>query len=165
MTFEELGLSSDILKAVSEIGFETPSEIQEKSIPVLLESDKDYVGLAQTGTGKTAAFGLPMIQQIDTDFRAIQGLILCPTRELCLQIAKELASYSKYSDGVKVVAVYGGASISDQIRDIKKGANIIVGTPGRTIDLINRRALKFDQVSKVVLDEADEMLNLSLIHI
>ncbi|MDF1673283.1 MAG: DEAD/DEAH box helicase [Vicingaceae bacterium] len=160
MTFEELGLSIDILKAVSEIGFETPSEIQEKSIPVLLESDKDYIGLAQTGTGKTAAFGLPLIESIETDFRAIQGLILCPTRELCLQIAKELKSYSKYSDGVKVVAVYGGASISDQIRDIKKGANIIVGTPGRTIDLINRRALKFDQVSKVILDEADEMLNM-----
>lgn len=160
MTFEELGLSSNILKAVSEIGFEKPSEIQEKSIPVLLESDKDYVGLAQTGTGKTAAFGLPLIESIETDFRAIQGLILCPTRELCLQIAKELKSYSKYSDGVKVVAVYGGASISDQIRDIKKGANIIVGTPGRTIDLINRRALKFDQVSRVILDEADEMLNM-----
>lgn len=160
MTFKELGLSSDILKAVSEIGFETPSEIQEKSIPVLLESDKDYIGLAQTGTGKTAAFGLPLIESIETDFRAIQGLILCPTRELCLQIAKELTSYSKYSDGVKVVAVYGGASISDQIRDIKKGANIIVGTPGRTIDLINRRALKFDQVSRVILDEADEMLNM-----
>jgi len=160
MTFKELGLSSDILKAVSEIGFEKPSEIQEKSIPVLLESDKDYVGLAQTGTGKTAAFGLPLIESIETDFRAIQGLILCPTRELCLQIAKELKSYSKYSKGVKVTAVYGGANISEQIRDIKKGANIIVGTPGRTIDLINRRALKFDEVSRVVLDEADEMLNM-----
>ena len=160
MTFEELGLSSEILKAVSEIGFEKPSEIQEKSIPVLLESDKDYVGLAQTGTGKTAAFGLPLIESIETDFRAIQGLILCPTRELCLQIAKELKSYSKYSKGVKVVAVYGGANISEQIREIKKGANIIVGTPGRTIDLINRKALKFDEVSRVVLDEADEMLNM-----
>jgi ATP-dependent RNA helicase DeaD len=160
MTFEELGLSSDILKAVSEIGFEKPSEIQEKSIPVLLDSERDYVGLAQTGTGKTAAFGLPMIEQIDPDFRAIQGLILCPTRELCLQIAKELTAYSKYSKGVNVVAVYGGASISDQIRAIKKGANIIVGTPGRTIDLIGRKALKFDTVSKVVLDEADEMLNM-----
>ncbi len=160
MTFEELGLSTDVLKAISEIGFEKPSEIQEKSVPVLLSSDRDYVGLAQTGTGKTAAFGLPLIEQIDVDYRAIQGLILCPTRELCLQIAKELKSYSKYSDGVKVTAVYGGASISDQIRDIKKGANIIVGTPGRTIDLINRRALKFDGVRRVILDEADEMLNM-----
>lgn len=160
MTFNELGLSSDILKAVSEIGFETPSEIQEKSIPVLLGDDRDYIGLAQTGTGKTAAFGLPMIEQIDTDYRAIQALVLCPTRELCLQIAKELKAYSKYSKGIKVVAVYGGANISEQIRDIKKGANIIVGTPGRTIDLINRKALNFDSVSKLVLDEADEMLNM-----
>lgn len=160
VTFESLGLGKDTLKAIKEIGFEKPSEIQEKSIPVLLESDKDYVGLAQTGTGKTAAFGLPMIEQIDTEYRAIQALILCPTRELCLQIAKELEAYSKYSKGVKVVAVYGGASISDQIRTIKKGVNIVVGTPGRTIDLINRKALNFDSVSKVVLDEADEMLNM-----
>ncbi len=160
MTFKDLGLSDDLLKAVTEMGFEKPSEIQEKSIPVLLESEKDYVGLAQTGTGKTAAFGLPMIQQIDTDYNAIQALILCPTRELCLQIANELEAYSKYSKGVNIVAVYGGASISDQIRTIKKGVNIVVGTPGRTIDLINRRALKFDSVSKVILDEADEMLNM-----
>ncbi|NQX99185.1 MAG: DEAD/DEAH box helicase, partial [Flavobacteriales bacterium] len=139
---------------------EKPSEIQEKSIPDLLTTERDYVGLAQTGTGKTAAFGLPMIQNIDTDFRAIQGLILCPTRELCIQIAREMTSYAKYSDGVKIVAVYGGASIQDQIRAIKAGANIIVGTPGRTIDLIGRKALKFDSVSKVVLDEADEMLNM-----
>ncbi len=160
MTFKDLGLSKDILRSISEIGFEQPSEIQEKSIPVLLDTDRDYVGLAQTGTGKTAAFGLPMIQQIDPSYRAIQALILCPTRELCLQIAKELEAYSKYSDGVKVVAVYGGASISDQIRTIKRGVNIVVGTPGRTIDLINRKALNFDSVSKLVLDEADEMLNM-----
>ena len=160
MTFNDLGLSEELLKAVTACGFETPSEIQEKSIPELLNSERDYVGLAQTGTGKTAAFGLPMIQQIDTDFNAIQGLILCPTRELCIQIAREMTNYAKYSKGVKVVAVYGGASIQDQIRAIKNGANIIVGTPGRTIDLIGRRALKFDSVSKVVLDEADEMLNM-----
>lgn len=160
MTFKELGLNNDLLKAVEEIGFEKPSEIQEKAIPSLLESDQDLVGLAQTGTGKTAAFGLPMIQKIDNEHRAIQGLVLCPTRELCLQITKELKSYSKYSKGVNVVAVYGGASISDQIREIKKGANIIVGTPGRTIDLMGRRVLKFDEVSAVVLDEADEMLNM-----
>jgi len=160
MTFKDLGLSEELLKAVTAMGFETPSEIQEKSIPELLTSERDYVGLAQTGTGKTAAFGLPMIDQIDTSFKAIQGLILCPTRELCIQIAREMTSYSKFSDGVKVVAVYGGASIQDQIRAIKNGANIIVGTPGRTIDLIGRRALKFDSVSKVVLDEADEMLNM-----
>jgi len=160
MTFKELGLNDNIVKSVTELGFETPSPIQEKSIPVLLEGDRDYVGLAQTGTGKTAAFGLPMIQRIDTDYRAIQALILCPTRELCLQITKEITSYSKHSEGVKVIAVYGGASISDQIRGIKKGVNIIVGTPGRTIDLMQRKVLKFDTVSTVVLDEADEMLNM-----
>jgi len=160
MTFKDLGLSEELLKAVTAMGFENPSEIQEKSIPSLLDTERDYVGLAQTGTGKTAAFGLPMIQQIDTDYRAIQGLILCPTRELCIQIAKEMTQYAKYAEGVNIVAVYGGASISDQIRAIKKGANIIVGTPGRTIDLIGRKALKFDSVSKVVLDEADEMLNM-----
>jgi len=160
MTFKDLGLSKPLLKAITEMGFEQPSEIQEKSIPTLLDTEKDYVGLAQTGTGKTAAFGLPMIQQINPDYRAIQALILCPTRELCMQIAKEMAQYAKYSEGVKIVAVYGGASISDQIRTIKKGVNIVVGTPGRTIDLIDRKALKFDSVSKVVLDEADEMLNM-----
>jgi len=160
MTFKDLGLSEELLKAVTVMGFENPSEIQEKSIPDLLNTERDYVGLAQTGTGKTAAFGLPMIQQIDTDYRAIQGLVLCPTRELCIQIAKEMSAYAKYSDGVKIVAVYGGASISDQIRAIKNGANIIIGTPGRTLDLIARKALKFDSVSKVVLDEADEMLNM-----
>lgn len=160
MTFKDLGLSDELLKAVTAMGFEKPSEIQEKSIPPLLDTERDYVGLAQTGTGKTAAFGLPMIQQVDTEYRAIQGLILCPTRELCIQIAKEMTQYAKYADGVKIVAVYGGASISDQIRAIKSGANIIVGTPGRTLDLIGRKALKFDSVSKVVLDEADEMLNM-----
>jgi ATP-dependent RNA helicase DeaD len=160
MTFKDLGLSDDLLKAVTAMGFEKPSEIQEKSIPELLNTERDYVGLAQTGTGKTAAFGLPMIQQVDTDYRAIQGLVLCPTRELCIQIAKEMSAYAKYTDGVKIVAVYGGASISDQIRAIKGGANIIIGTPGRTLDLIARKALKFDSVSKVVLDEADEMLNM-----
>lgn len=160
MTFKELGLDKNIVKSVTELGFETPSPIQEKSIPVLLEGDRDYVGLAQTGTGKTAAFGLPMIQRIDADYRAIQALVLCPTRELCLQITKELKAYSKYSEGINVVAVYGGASITDQIRQIKKGVNIIVGTPGRTIDLMDRKVLKFDTVSTVVLDEADEMLNM-----
>ncbi|MCB9360070.1 MAG: DEAD/DEAH box helicase [Flavobacteriales bacterium] len=160
MTFKDLGLDDNIVRSVTELGFEKPSEIQEKAIPQLLTSDTDLVGLAQTGTGKTAAFGLPMIQKIDPTYRAIQGLILCPTRELCLQITKEITAYSKYSDGVKVTAVYGGASITDQIRDIKKGANIIVGTPGRTIDLMQRKVLKFDTVSTVVLDEADEMLNM-----
>ena len=160
MTFNDLGLSAEVLKAVTALGFEKPSEIQEKSIPQLLTTERDYVGLAQTGTGKTAAFGIPMIEQIDTSYKAIQGLVLCPTRELCIQIAREMTAYSKFSDGVKVVAVYGGASIQDQIRAIKSGANIIIGTPGRTIDLIGRKALKFDSVSKVVLDEADEMLNM-----
>ncbi len=160
MTFKELGLDKNLIKAVEDMGFETPSPIQEKSIPLLLAGDSDYVGLAQTGTGKTAAFGLPLLQQIDIDFRAIQGLILCPTRELCLQITKELKAYSKYMEGINIVAVYGGASITDQIRDIKKGANIIVGTPGRTIDLMGRKVLKFNAVSTVILDEADEMLNM-----
>ncbi|MCO6500117.1 MAG: DEAD/DEAH box helicase [Vicingus serpentipes] len=160
MTFKELDLNANILRAVEELGFEKPSEIQEKAIPTLLTSERDLVGLAQTGTGKTAAFGLPLIQNIDTEFRAIQGLILCPTRELCMQITKELQAYAKYSEGVKIVAVYGGAAISDQIRQIKKGVNIIVGTPGRTIDLMERKVMKFDTVSTVVLDEADEMLNM-----
>ncbi|MCC7332451.1 MAG: DEAD/DEAH box helicase [Flavobacteriales bacterium] len=160
MTFKELGLDEFLIKSVEELGFETPSPIQEKSIPQLLVGDRDYVGLAQTGTGKTAAFGLPLLQHIDTEYRAIQGLILCPTRELCLQIAKELKSYSKYLKGINIVAVYGGANISEQIREIKKGANIIVGTPGRTIDLMERKVLKFDTVSRVILDEADEMLNM-----
>jgi len=160
MTFKELGLDDLLIKAVEDLGFENPSPIQEKSIPHLLEGTRDYVGLAQTGTGKTAAFGLPLLQHIDTEYRAIQGLILCPTRELCLQITKELKAYSKYMNGVNIVAVYGGANISEQIRDIKKGANIIVGTPGRTIDLMERKVLKFDTVSRVILDEADEMLNM-----
>ncbi len=160
MTFKELGLDDSLIKAVEALGFETPSPIQEKSIPVLLEGNRDYIGLAQTGTGKTAAFGLPLLQKVDVDYRAIQGLILCPTRELCLQITKELKSYAKYKEGVNIVAVYGGANISEQIRDIKKGANIIVGTPGRTIDLMGRKVLKFDTVSTVILDEADEMLNM-----
>jgi ATP-dependent RNA helicase DeaD len=159
-TFKDLGLDSNLLRAVEAMGFEKPSEIQEKAIPELLTSKKDLVGLAQTGTGKTAAFGLPLIQSIDSGTKGIQGLILCPTRELCLQIAKEMAAYSKFSDGVKVVAVYGGAAISDQIREIKKGVNIIVGTPGRTIDLMERKVLNFGTVSTVVLDEADEMLNM-----
>ncbi len=160
MTFKELGLDEHIVKAVEELGFEKPSPIQEESIPLLITGDKDYVGLAQTGTGKTAAFGLPMIQQIDTNSKAIQGMILCPTRELCLQITNELKLYAKHTKGIKVVAVYGGASISDQIREIKSGVNIMVGTPGRTIDLMERRVLKFDEVKTVVLDEADEMLNM-----
>lgn len=160
MTFKELGLNENLVKAVEELGFSSPTPIQEKSIPPLLGETQDYVGLAQTGTGKTAAFGLPMIQHVDVDYRAIQGLILCPTRELCMQITKELKSYAKYSEGVNVVAIYGGASIQDQIRAIKKGVNIVVGTPGRTIDLMDRKVIKFDSVSKVVLDEADEMLNM-----
>jgi ATP-dependent RNA helicase DeaD len=160
MTFKELGLDENIIKAVDELGFEKPSPIQEQSIPLLLTGDRDYVGLAQTGTGKTAAFGLPMIQQIDAQSKNIQGMILCPTRELCLQITNELKLYSKHTKGIKVVAVYGGASISEQIREIKSGVNIIVGTPGRTIDLMERKVLKFDDVKIVVLDEADEMLNM-----
>jgi len=123
-------------------------------------SDRDLVALARTGTGKTAGFGLPLVNDIDVDIKGVQALILCPTRELCLQIAKDLVSYSKFRKGVKVCAVYGGAPIMHQVREIKDGAQIVVGTPGRTLDMINRKKLKVDQLKRVVLDEADEMLNM-----
>ena len=159
MTFAELGLNEDILRAIEELGFEKPSEIQEKSIPILLDSYNDYIGLAQTGTGKTAAFGLPLVDGIDVDSNKIQGLIVCPTRELCLQIKRDLDTYSKYTK-IKSVAVYGGTPIDKQIRDLRRGTQIVVATPGRLLDLLKRKALKFDGVEKIVLDEADEMLNM-----
>ena len=159
-TFEALGLDDNILKAIQDMGFEQPSAIQEKAIPTLLETDQDLVALAQTGTGKTAAFGFPMIQKIDPfDFNT-QGLILSPTRELCLQIANEMASYAKYVKGIRIVAVYGGASIQEQARQLKKGAHIVVATPGRIQDMINRRMVNISQIRYCVLDEADEMLNM-----
>ncbi|GEL12337.1 ATP-dependent RNA helicase DeaD [Flavobacterium glycines] len=158
--FEQLGLSESLLKAIKDLGFENPSEVQEKAIPLLLEKDTDLVALAQTGTGKTAAFGFPVIQKIDADNRNTQALILSPTRELCLQIANELKNYSKYERGINVVAVYGGASITEQAREIKRGAQIIVATPGRMQDMINRGLVNITQINYCILDEADEMLNM-----
>lgn len=163
MTFEELGVRDDLQRAVSEMGFENPMPVQEKVIPVLLNSDHDVVGLAQTGTGKTAAFGLPVIQRVNTAANVAQALILAPTRELCLQIAGDLADFSKYTPGLKVLPVYGGSSIESQIRTLRDGVQIIVATPGRLIDLINRGVVNLSDVHTVVLDEADEMLNMGFI--
>jgi ATP-dependent RNA helicase DeaD len=160
MKFNEMGLCPDTLKSLEVLGFETATPIQEKAIPVLLEGKRDFVGLASTGTGKTAAFGLPLLERIDPDQPVPQGIILCPTRELCLQIADDLKNFSKHRRGLQVVAVYGGSPIVTQIRDLKRGAQIIVATPGRLMDLLDRRAVKADQISMVVLDEADEMLNM-----
>ena len=159
-TFEELGIDSKILKAISEIGFENPMPVQEQVIPLLLAENTDIVALAQTGTGKTAAFGLPVIQKIDVSDNYPQALILSPTRELCLQIASDLNDYSKYISGLKILPVYGGSSIESQIRTLKKGVQIIVATPGRLIDLMNRKMVKLDRISTVIMDEADEMLNM-----
>ena len=158
--FEQLGLSESLLKAILDLGFENPTEVQEKAIPLLLEKDTDLVALAQTGTGKTAAFGFPVIQKIDANNRNTQALILSPTRELCLQITNEIKNYSKYEKGINVVAIYGGASITDQARDIKRGAQIIVATPGRMQDMINRGLVNISQINYCILDEADEMLNM-----
>ena len=158
--FEQLGLNESLLKAILDLGFENPSEVQEKAIPLLLEKDTDMVALAQTGTGKTAAFGFPLIQKIDADNRNTQALVLSPTREFCLQITNELKNYSKYEKGINVVAVYGGASITEQAREIKRGAQIIVATPGRMQDMINRGLVNIKNIDYCVLDEADEMLNM-----
>ncbi len=158
--FEALGLEKTLLNAITDLGFEKPSEVQEKAIPILLETETDLVALAQTGTGKTAAFGFPIIQKIDSNSRTTQGLILSPTRELCLQITNELKLYSKYEKNISTVAIYGGASITDQARQIKRGAQIIVATPGRMKDMINRRLVDISKIDYCVLDEADEMLNM-----
>ena len=159
-TFEELGVSPEIRKAIEEMGYENPMPVQEEVIPYLLGEGNDVVALAQTGTGKTAAFGLPLIQKINVKNRVPQALILCPTRELCLQIAGDLNDYSKYIDGLKVLPVYGGLSIESQIRMLKSGVHIIVATPGRLIDLMERKVAKLDTIGNVVMDEADEMLNM-----
>ncbi|SFZ92458.1 ATP-dependent RNA helicase DeaD [Flaviramulus basaltis] len=159
-TFQDLGLNDDLLQAITDLGFTKPSEVQAKAIPILLESETDLVALAQTGTGKTAAFGFPMLQKIDIDSRTTQGLILSPTRELCLQITNEMKLYGKYCKGLNVVAVYGGSSITDQAREIKRGAQIIVATPGRMKDMISRRLVDISKIQYSVLDEADEMLNM-----
>ncbi|MGF7041287.1 DEAD/DEAH box helicase [Mucilaginibacter lappiensis] len=158
--FIELGIRHDIVNAISELGFENPTPIQEQSIPVLLTGSNDFVGLAQTGTGKTAAFGLPLLELLDFEENHPQALVLCPTRELCLQITNDIKNYAKKMGNVNVVAVYGGASIMDQLRQIKRGVQIVVATPGRMLDIINRKAIDFSKVKYVVLDEADEMLNM-----
>jgi ATP-dependent RNA helicase DeaD len=158
--FEAAGLKREILDAISEMGFVEPTPIQDKTIAHLLNTRRDMVGLAQTGTGKTAAFGLPIIQQVDPKISQTQALILCPTRELCMQITKDFASFSKYLPKIKTTAIYGGSSIENQIRALDRGTHIVVGTPGRVLDLIYKKKLKIDSISWLVLDEADEMLNM-----
>jgi ATP-dependent RNA helicase DeaD len=160
VSFEELGIDEGLLHSIKALGFIQPTPIQEKAIPVLLKGTKDFIGLAQTGTGKTAAYGLPLLQLIDKQQKFPQALIICPTRELCLQITSDLNSFRKKSDHIAVTAVYGGASIGMQIRDLKKGTHIVVATPGRLIDLIERKAINLENIHYVVLDEADEMLNM-----
>jgi ATP-dependent RNA helicase DeaD len=160
MTFEGLGLDARLVQATDALGFKNPTPIQEQAIPVLLSGTKDLVGLAQTGTGKTAAFGLPLLQLVDVAQRYPQALVVCPTRELCLQIVNEMESFKKFIPGMHVLAVYGGSSIGLQIRDLRRGVQIVVATPGRLIDLIERKAIDLGQIKYVVLDEADEMLNM-----
>src|SRR5580698_10292152 len=159
-TFDELGLDARLVQATDALGFKHPTPIQEQAIPVLLSGTKDLLGLAQTGTGKTAAFGLPLLQLIDDSLKYPQALIVCPTRELCLQIVSEIELFKKFIPGMHVIAVYGGTSIGLQIRDLKRGVQIVVATPGRLIDLIERKAINLEQIKYVVLDEADEMLNM-----
>jgi ATP-dependent RNA helicase DeaD len=159
-TFEELGVAPNIVRAITEMGYESPMPVQEEVIPYLLGNDNEVIALAQTGTGKTAAFGLPILQQIDMDNVQPQAVVLCPTRELCLQIADDLNDYSKYIDRLKVLPVYGGSSIESQIRALRRGVHVIVATPGRLIDLINRHTVDLQYVRNVILDEADEMLNM-----
>jgi len=159
-TFEELGIASTLLKAIQELGYESPMPVQEEVIPLLLGNDNDVIALAQTGTGKTAAYGLPILQQIDVERNHPQALILCPTRELCLQIAGDLNDYSKYMNRLKVLPVYGGSSIESQIKTLKKGVHVVVATPGRLLDLMNRKTVNLNEIDNVVLDEADEMLDM-----
>ncbi len=161
--FDEMGFTPAVLKAIQELGFEQPMPVQEKVIPIMLEDDVDIIALAQTGTGKTAAFGLPLVQATDTEINNTQALILCPTRELCMQITGDLNDYAKYTGNLKILAVYGGSSIENQIRSLKKGVHIIVATPGRLIDLIKRRSAHLSEVNTVILDEADEMLNMGFL--
>jgi len=163
INFEEMGFTPGILKAIQELGFDNPMPVQEKVIPLMLGGEEDIIALAQTGTGKTAAFGLPLVQATDTEINNTQALILCPTRELCIQITGDLTDYARFTGKLKILAVYGGASIDNQIRGLKKGVHIIVATPGRLIDLINRGAAKLSSVTTVILDEADEMLNMGFL--
>jgi ATP-dependent RNA helicase DeaD len=159
-TFADIGINNDLLKGLSSLGFQEPTPVQEQVIPLMLERQVDLVGLAQTGTGKTAAFGLPLIQMTNTQSRQTQGLVLCPTRELCVQVAKDLEAYSRHVEGLRILAIYGGASIELQIKVLRKGVQIIVATPGRLCDLINRRKVDISGVRYVVIDEADEMLQM-----
>ena len=160
MTFNELGLRAEVLRALEDLGFENPTPIQEESIPQLLSEDRDLVGLAQTGTGKTAAFGLPLIESIDFDKKFVQGVVIAPTRELGIQIAEDFKKFTKYIKGANIATIYGGASIEIQAREVKRGAQIVVATPGRLNDMIRRNMVKLNQVSIAILDEADEMLNM-----
>jgi len=159
-TFSEIGINEQLVKAVTELGYTHATEIQERSIPVLISGTKDFIGLAQTGTGKTAAFGLPLLQLIKTADKFPQALVVCPTRELCMQIVNELNLFKKHISGLQVLAVYGGTSIGMQIKDLKRGVQVVVATPGRLIDLIERKAINLEKIQYVVLDEADEMLNM-----
>lgn len=160
MSFDALGIEESLLESIQSLGFTIPTPIQEQAIPILLSGTKDFVGLAQTGTGKTAAFGLPLLQLVDAKANHPQALVVCPTRELCMQITKDLYNFSSKKKTIKTVAVYGGASIGEQIRDLKRGTQIVVATPGRLIDLIERKAINLHNISYIVLDEADEMLNM-----
>ncbi len=160
MTFSELGLREEILQALTDLGFESPTPIQEEAIPQLLEGERDLVGLAQTGTGKTAAFGLPLLEKVNFDEKYVQAVVIAPTRELCVQISRDLKTFSKHIKGAQIATIYGGASIDTQAREVKRGAQVVVATPGRLIDMLKRRLVKFDDVQIVVLDEADEMLNM-----
>ena len=159
-SFASLGIRAEILRALTDLGFEKPTPVQEKTIPVLLTSERDMVALAQTGTGKTAAFGIPLLEKIDPAQRHVQALVLAPTRELCVQITKDIEHFAKHLPGIKCVPVYGGANIREQIRGIQRGANVVVATPGRLIDLLERGAVDLGNVRVAVLDEADEMLNM-----
>jgi len=160
MSFEALGIEASLLSGIQSLGFVNPTPIQEKAIPILLSGTKDFVGLASTGTGKTAAFGLPLLQLVDGNVRSPQALVVCPTRELCVQITKDISNFSLNKKSIRSVAVYGGASIGQQIRELKQGVQIVVATPGRLIDLIERKAIQLQNISYIVLDEADEMLNM-----
>ena len=160
MLFSELPLKPELLKAIEELGFTQPTQVQEKSIPLLIEEDRDLIGLAQTGTGKTAAFGLPMIHRIDVKKNIVQGLVIAPTRELCVQISNDFKAFSKFIKCLSVATIYGGASMDKQSREIRSGAQIVVATPGRLMDMMKRRMIKINNVSYVVLDEADEMLSM-----
>jgi ATP-dependent RNA helicase DeaD len=163
INFEEMGFTPGILKAIKELGFEQPMPVQERVIPLMLAEECDLIALAQTGTGKTAAFGLPLVQMTDTGTNATQALILCPTRELCMQITGDLTDYARYTGKLRILPVYGGASIDNQIRELKKGVHVIVATPGRLIDLIGRGAARLSAVTTIILDEADEMLNMGFL--